>query len=344
MLVLEINGRPVQPPVAPVVVSSRVLLAGRAVFEALGATVDFDAGTGRINVRRGLHFLTVTAGSRRAFVDNRPVALDVPPQISNGVTLLPLRFVAESLGGRVRYLARRDVLDIEDSEAPGSSPSRVLRHTFRPLQHYGSTPATVDFRRPEPGEFVTGGFPSISAVFRTHGGPKADMSTARMLLDGQDVTANLYVVDGAVGYTPGVGLAPGLHQVAVRVLDTTGRPIFSAWNFAVVAVSPGAPPGVVGYQTPEFSANGTQINGPGGSLQLVLVAAAGGGGYVTLCGYSRQYPLVQGNDAFHYFANVAPPNGLFAPACQAAAFFSDRNGTTNYFTLATPLRIDTRPP
>ena len=101
--------------------------------------------------------------------------------------------------------------------------------------------------------------------------------------------------------------------------------------------------GVVGYQTPAFAARGTQVTAPGGTLQFGLATTVPGGGYVTLCGYSRQYPLVAGNDAYHYLATVAPPIGFFAPLCRVDAYFVDSNGLTSVFTLNTPVSIDTRP-
>lgn len=47
--------------------------------------------------------IVLTIGSTTAIVDGREVELDVPPQIVNGRTLVPLRFVAEALGCRVDW-------------------------------------------------------------------------------------------------------------------------------------------------------------------------------------------------------------------------------------------------
>jgi hypothetical protein len=220
MIDVHVNGRPLQPPATPLVERSRVLLPLRTVFTALGAAVRYDPRTGHIDVHRGLHFLRVTAGSRQAYVDNAPVTLDVPPLEHDGITYLPLRFVAESLGGHVRYLPQRNLIAIEDSQAPGSSPTRVLRHAaaFPPASAAAGGPPTVDYRHPAPGEFVTSAFPSISALIRTHAGTAATVSSLRFYLDGQDLTGALTVAPGAIAYTPANALAPGSHQVALRVL------------------------------------------------------------------------------------------------------------------------------
>ena len=345
MIDVHVNGRPLQPPATPLVERSRVLLPLRTVFTALGAAVRYDPRTGHIDVHRGLHFLRVTAGSRQAYVDNAPVTLDVPPLEHDGITYLPLRFVAESLGGHVRYLPQRNLIAIEDSQAPGSSPTRVLRHAaaFPPASAAAGGPPTVDYRHPAPGEFVTSAFPSISALIRTHAGTAATVSSLRFYLDGQDLTGALTVAPGAIAYTPANALAPGSHQGALRGFDTSAHVFSSVWTFVVTQPPAGAPPGVVGYQTPAFSARGTQVTAPGGTLQFGLATTVPGGGYVTLCGYSRQYPLVAGNDAYHYLATVAPPIGFFAPLCRVDAYFVDSNGLTSVFTLNTPVSIDTRP-
>jgi S1-C subfamily serine protease len=42
-------------------------------------------------------------GNKTAYVDGVPVSLDVPPQIINGRTLVPIRFVSENLGAEVNW-------------------------------------------------------------------------------------------------------------------------------------------------------------------------------------------------------------------------------------------------
>jgi hypothetical protein len=42
-------------------------------------------------------------GSKIAYVDDKPIELDVPPKIENGRTLVPIRFVSENLGCEVEW-------------------------------------------------------------------------------------------------------------------------------------------------------------------------------------------------------------------------------------------------
>ena len=93
---------------APVILRSRTFLPIRAVAEALGGTVGWDAATRTATVRLGIHQVSLQIGSNVAIVDGvrRPIdstdAL-VVPVILSGRTLLPVRFVAESLGCQVDW-------------------------------------------------------------------------------------------------------------------------------------------------------------------------------------------------------------------------------------------------
>lgn len=102
------NGPDVNLDAAPAIMRSRTFLPIRAVAEALGGTVGWDAGTRTATVSLGGHQVSLQIGSSIAIVDGvrRPIdsadAL-VVPVILSGRTLLPVRFVAESLGCTVGW-------------------------------------------------------------------------------------------------------------------------------------------------------------------------------------------------------------------------------------------------
>ena len=99
MIAVHVNGRPVA---AQAIVShGHLLLPMRRVFEALGATVQYE---GRIVVARNRsHRVVLPIGMRDAVVDGRTVALETPARIILGTTYVPLRFAAQALGARVSY-------------------------------------------------------------------------------------------------------------------------------------------------------------------------------------------------------------------------------------------------
>ena len=101
---VSVDGRPIAFPDQPPVNSNgRLLVPLRAIFEALGATVNYSNGTIRAN--RGNTNLELAIGSDQAIINGARQTLDVPAQAVFGRTLVPLRFVGEALGAQVQYNA-----------------------------------------------------------------------------------------------------------------------------------------------------------------------------------------------------------------------------------------------
>lgn len=106
-----VDGQLVNFDMPATVIDGRVLVPLRGVFERLGATVDYDAGTQRVSAVRGGQAVELTIGSRQALVNNRPTLLDVPAFTIAGRTMVPLRFVSEALGADVQWVdASRTIL------------------------------------------------------------------------------------------------------------------------------------------------------------------------------------------------------------------------------------------
>lgn len=105
-----------QPPVAE---SGRTLVPFRAVFEAMGADVDW-IGESRTAVGvRGNTIIALQLGNNIANVNNKKITLDVPANAINGRTLVPLRFVAESLGALVDWDGNTRTVTIDELTEEG---------------------------------------------------------------------------------------------------------------------------------------------------------------------------------------------------------------------------------
>lgn len=92
----------------PTIIQGRTLVPLRAVFEALGATVDYNPDTRSIKATKGEQIVNLTMNSKWASVYNKQfsstdVELDVPPAVMESRTYVPLRFVSEALGCKVVY-------------------------------------------------------------------------------------------------------------------------------------------------------------------------------------------------------------------------------------------------
>lgn len=102
----------------PAQVQGRVLVPLRGIMEALGATVKFDGATQAVTATRGASVLSLVLGNRNASVDGRLVTLDVPAQIVNGSTMVPLRFVGEALGVGVNWQGSTNTVLITSGGQP----------------------------------------------------------------------------------------------------------------------------------------------------------------------------------------------------------------------------------
>lgn len=87
----------------PVIVNDRTLVPLRAIFEALGADVQWDGATSTVTAQKDGKVVVVKIGDVNAMVNGEPKALDVPATIINSRTLVPIRFVSESLGATVDW-------------------------------------------------------------------------------------------------------------------------------------------------------------------------------------------------------------------------------------------------
>jgi hypothetical protein len=100
---VNINGSPLPMAVPPTIVNGRVMVPLRAIFEALGATVQWNPVDQSIVATKGNTAIRLQIGSTAAFNNGVQVTLDAAPQIEGGRTLVPVRFVGEALGAEVTW-------------------------------------------------------------------------------------------------------------------------------------------------------------------------------------------------------------------------------------------------
>ncbi len=87
----------------PVIVEGRTLLPMRDLFQALGAVVGWDGVTSTaIGTRDGIE-VRIPIGSTNPTVNGKPTTIQVPAQLINNRTYIPLRFVGEALGDDVKW-------------------------------------------------------------------------------------------------------------------------------------------------------------------------------------------------------------------------------------------------
>ena len=104
----------------PEITNDRTFLPFRAVLEAIGAEVGYDAETSTVSAKRDGVDMSMVLGQNTAAVtqdgQTRTVEMDVAAYVKNGRTYVPVRFVAEAFGCNVGWDANSRTVIIVDVE------------------------------------------------------------------------------------------------------------------------------------------------------------------------------------------------------------------------------------
>lgn len=89
--------------VPPINENGRTLVLVRSILEPLGASFNWDSNAGVVTAVKGSTEVKLKINSKLAIVNGKEVVLEVPAKITKGRTLVPLRFISESLGYKVDW-------------------------------------------------------------------------------------------------------------------------------------------------------------------------------------------------------------------------------------------------
>jgi ABC-type transport system substrate-binding protein len=100
-----VNGTALTLPAdqTPIIENGLTLVPMRAIFEALGASIAWDAQTSTVTGTKGSTVVIITLNAAEATVNGTPVSLAQPARLIGSRTYVPLRFVSEALGARVGW-------------------------------------------------------------------------------------------------------------------------------------------------------------------------------------------------------------------------------------------------
>jgi N-acetylmuramoyl-L-alanine amidase len=118
---LILDGKTLQPLVAPVVMDKTVMIPVRIATANLGYKVDYDNKKKQVKVSNGSKQLVMTLDQSTAYLDNEPKKMIKPPtSISNNI-LIPLRFLGDSLDIEVFWdnQSKSAFLYSSNSSSPG---------------------------------------------------------------------------------------------------------------------------------------------------------------------------------------------------------------------------------
>lgn len=148
---------------SPVIVNGRTLVPIRAIIEAYGGKVDWDAATSTVSLSVDDDIIKLIINSNTAYLNGTAYTLDVSPAIINERTMLPIRFVAEGFNFGVAWNSKtqtvsviKNTLDSEEYEFIINNLPEYSGHAYTTFNN--NTPMFKDY------EIIEGSFEYYSEL------------------------------------------------------------------------------------------------------------------------------------------------------------------------------------
>ncbi|MTI84381.1 MAG: copper amine oxidase N-terminal domain-containing protein [Firmicutes bacterium] len=123
---LYVNDTKINPDVPPFIdENSRTMVPLRFAAEALGCDVEWLAESRTVEVKRDSTDISLVIGEKKAEVNGELIALDTNAIIKGSRTMVPLRFISESLGAQVEWVADEYAVYITDEEVKVPEPEVI---------------------------------------------------------------------------------------------------------------------------------------------------------------------------------------------------------------------------
>lgn len=124
-----LNGKAYLLTASPVNQNGTAFVPIRFLAEALGAEAKWESLTESVTVTKGEKTLFFQIGKERALVNGEPRILSQAPFLVGGSAFFPLRFLAETFGGKVTYIGTTEeiLLDFKPPSPPNRPPVARFR-------------------------------------------------------------------------------------------------------------------------------------------------------------------------------------------------------------------------
>lgn len=134
----------------PIIENDRTLVPVRAIFESLGAEVDWDGSTQIVSARKDNDLILLKINQPIMTKNKEVLLLDVAPKIVNDRTLVPLRAISECFGASVSWLDTEKLVEIITNGAASPSPTPEVKPTSTPEPTGVPTSSPKPTQVPEP--------------------------------------------------------------------------------------------------------------------------------------------------------------------------------------------------
>lgn len=129
---INLNGCKLNLNQAPVLDNNCTLVPLRGVLEQMGAKVNWNPNTCTATVQKDGKTVELKPGCNIAKVNGCNVKLDAPCKLTNGCTMVPLRFVSQCLGAKVGWDNANKCVSINCGNTNTVPPSNVPKPTAAP--------------------------------------------------------------------------------------------------------------------------------------------------------------------------------------------------------------------
>ena len=100
---VTIDGKEVHFDVQPTIINNRTMVPLRAIFEALGATVNWNEASRTVTSTQGDIQISLTIDQNSMSINDEIITLDTPATIVDNRTLVPVRAISEAFGCNVEW-------------------------------------------------------------------------------------------------------------------------------------------------------------------------------------------------------------------------------------------------
>ena len=109
-----LNDKKIKFDVSPTIENGRTLVPVRAIFEEMGMSVSWDADSSTVTATGNGNAISMRINEKKATVNGKTYFTDVPARIIEGRTVVPIRFISESLDTFVEWNPDDRVINISD--------------------------------------------------------------------------------------------------------------------------------------------------------------------------------------------------------------------------------------
>ena len=140
---LKVNDKLLECEVPPIVFNDYSVVPARDVFEELGAEVNWEAKTQTVTVNYESTKIKLVINERTATKNGRREVMPIASKLINGKTMIPVRYVGESLGFDVGFDSATDTVWVKEKEKPVGSEFTTTLNTYTHTKKRNTT--TVNF-------------------------------------------------------------------------------------------------------------------------------------------------------------------------------------------------------